>query len=199
MDLRFTLSIFLFCISFNAFSQSETASNNISTPLPLVWDNIQVNKDSEGNNIITWWALPEYHVVEFIIQRSDNGHSFKAFKRIVANRRDNNYQVQINDKGNQYYRIISIDDRNKFSYSKIVTVKGTNSTGLIYDGRNTLHFQKEENVLTDIHLCNVNGNVFVFSKKQIQNGSLDISFLPRGMYFVSITGSNNQANRFIKL
>ena len=93
----------------------------------LVWGNIQITKDPSGKNIIQWSTLKENNKSEFLIQHSNNGHTFKAFKRIVAiGKTDRPYQYQAADKnsnGYNFYRIIGINKSGKVVYSKVVSTK----------------------------------------------------------------------------
>ncbi|GAC1481639.1 MAG: hypothetical protein NVS1B13_04010 [Flavisolibacter sp.] len=164
-----------------------------------MWDNLEVSTASSGNNLIKWWTLPEYRVKEFIIQGSDNGHNFHAFRRIAVEKHDTRFTIEDRAQGNQFYRLICIDDKGNISYSKIVTIKSfQNSSLFFYDGKNTIYIKSPLGNIEDIGLINISGRVFKYSKNMIQHGSLNIGFLPQGLYIMEASGKEHFTTKFIK-
>ncbi len=99
-----------------AIAQTETVSSN------LPWY-ITVHKNATGNNIIEWNAATTNKAIEFLVQRSDDGENFKAFKRILLTDTKENYEVEDKErKSKTYYRIIQISTNDKWCYSAIVSI-----------------------------------------------------------------------------
>jgi hypothetical protein len=127
-----------FCLFLSAFTLIEllTSADDAKTDMPtmnqkvasipetIIWGTINIIKDHSGKNIIQWSTLKENNTREFLIQHSENGHTFRAFKRVVAvGNTSKRYQYQAIDnksKGDNYYRIIGIDNEGKVFYSKVV-------------------------------------------------------------------------------
>ena len=100
-----------------AISTATTASDNFS------W-NITVNKNASGSNVIQWNATPENSAIEFLVQRSEDGESFKAFKRIVLSDTKEIYEAEDKErKSKTYYRVIQINANNKWCYSAVASIQ----------------------------------------------------------------------------
>lgn len=96
---------------------ATTASDN------LPW-NISVNKNASGSNLIQWNATAEKNAIEFLVQRSDDGENFKAFKRIVLGDAKEIYEAEDKERQNKtYYRIIQINANNKWCYSTVASIQ----------------------------------------------------------------------------
>jgi hypothetical protein len=142
MESRVISPAFLFCIFLTAFTQFELlhSENNSSTKTftaklkessshsalaeKLVWGTIEVKKTEAGFNIIQWVTIKELNVKEFLVQRSDNGKNFFAFRRLDAKGdKYEPFKYQVTDhkaKGKFFYRIIAIDSEGKATYSKTI-------------------------------------------------------------------------------
>ncbi len=193
MDAKFYLTALTSLLI--SFFQPNTAS--AQTPLPLVWDNIHIQKTNSGTTIVEWGILPEYNITEFLVQRSDNGRSFTMLKRMDATDALS-YQVEDKSTGTTYYRVISVDAKGRASYSKIVSVIGAPATlSASYDGSSNVRIQKTDNRIQTVSLFDMSGRLL---KSQTINNSIsmvDVSSLPHGIYIIKFDQTQN-AIKFFK-
>lgn len=114
MGSKLVLSVLMLLFSFLSFAQQQ------SSPAPS-WEDVQVQKSATGHNLLQWSA-PEGSTDRFLIQRSDNGQTFRVVGHITVPPRTTAATFSFEDgknKGQAYYRIIRIDGEGKVSYSVV--------------------------------------------------------------------------------
>jgi hypothetical protein len=137
MEFKVIRPALLFCLFLTAFTQVELLNSQNDQPVTLIqssthlalsnrleWGSIEIVKTEAGYNIVRWVTLKENSVKEFLVQRSDDGHIFHAFRRVDA--RGDKYEpfkYQVTDHkaiGKFFYRIIAIDNDGNATYSKVI-------------------------------------------------------------------------------
>lgn len=120
MGSKLVLSVLMLFITCLSFAQQQPKSNHSS------WEDVRVQKSATGHNLLQW-SPPEGSTDRFIVQRSENGQSFRAIGHITVQPRATAVTYSFEDgsfKGNAYYRIIRIDREGNVSYSEKVEVEG---------------------------------------------------------------------------
>jgi fibronectin type 3 domain-containing protein len=115
MGSKLVLSVLMLFITCLSFAQQQPRST------PASWEDVRVQKSETGHNLLQWSA-PEGATDRFLIQRSENGQSFRAIGHITVHPRSPAAVYSFEDdgfKGNAYYRVIRIDAEGKVSYSTV--------------------------------------------------------------------------------
>ncbi|WP_162144149.1 T9SS type A sorting domain-containing protein [Sporocytophaga myxococcoides] len=154
---------------------------------------------------INWSTAWEVNSNVFIIQRSDDGLSFKDIGTEGAGGNTTsvtNYSFIDKKPGSSvaYYRIIEVDNDGSQTVSKIVAVNFENLFFAVYPNpaKDVLHIesQVEENQELVVSIQNSFGNiVYQNSGADLKSGdglSVDVSGFPGGLYFVMIDSGNIQ-------
>jgi len=184
-------------VEFNFGAQAAAAS-----PLPVSWGDISIRKNVSGNNELRWTTLQESKSESFLIQRSENGRNFETVGRRAGQgtKADaTQYAFEdLNYRKDAYYRIIAVDIDGKAAYSKIVTIKGKAASSILYNGKNSLIVQSTDRSSKNIKVFDAGGRTFINTTMQETNGSIDVSSLSKGIYFVQMEGVDGVALRFFK-
>ena len=173
-----------------------------ASPLPVLWGDISVRKNTSGNNELNWTTLQETKSESFLIQRSENGRMFETIGRRSAQGTTSHaaqYSFQdMNYRKDGYYRIIATDVDGKAAYSKIVTIKGKNASSVLYNGKDALIIQSTDKSVKNIKVLDPGGRIFINATIKETNASVNISALPGGIYFVRMDNADDVALRFFK-
>jgi hypothetical protein len=183
-------------VEFTFGSQPSAAS-----PLPVLWGDVNVRKNASGNNELMWTTLEESKSESFLIQRSGNGRTFETIGRRSAQGTTGNATHYIFEDLNNnyaYYRIIAVDVNGKATYSKIVTIEGKATASILYNGNDKLIVQSTDKSLKRIRVLNAEGRSFISTTLKETNGSIDVSSLQSGIYFVQMESVDGVALRFFK-
>ena len=94
---------------------------------------VNVAADISGSDVVLkWQTSTELNTNHFVIQRSNDGINFTDLSSVKAmGSGSNNYQfIDLSPvKGNNYYRLQSVDKDGSFSYSKVVSVNMPSKEG----------------------------------------------------------------------
>lgn len=160
---------------------------------------------------VQWATTNEISVANYLIERSNDGHSFVNIASINAiNNTSNNYSFTDNSvvSGVAFYRLKMVDKDGKFTYSNVVSIKAqTNSNIAIYSNpvkNKTIQIQLS-NLPKDVYLL----GVYDLAGRLIEQKSIKYSgattteslvlansILP-GTYLLRLT--NNAINQTIKI
>ncbi|MBC7828295.1 MAG: T9SS type A sorting domain-containing protein [Chitinophagaceae bacterium] len=174
--------------------------------LPLKLISFQGYKNSSKVEL-QWKSQNEINVLRFEIQRSSNGTSFSAIgnqQASVNSQSINSYSFTDAQPltGANYYRLRMIDNDGKFTYSKVLLIRGDEQTKQsigIYPNpavsQATLYFKSEKSGSATIHILSMKGALIAKQNIQVVNGEnalalSGISNLPAGVYNVQLIVGN---------
>jgi hypothetical protein len=183
-------------------------SQLIATPLTLV---DFTAKPGNQTTQLNWSTASEINTSHFEIEKSLNGTSFSVIGSIKAagnstSTKSYSFRDQQASNGNNYYRLKMIDLDGKFTYSKVVAVRMNGKTTLQLSpnpAKNILFVQATGNDKNSLVQITDGAGKIVKEQRIILNGttsfSIDISNLPRGLYYFSLrSGSKIQQQKIIK-
>jgi hypothetical protein len=156
--------------------------------------------------LLKWTATSETGTVKYVVQKSADGKNFIDAATINGKQLPvNNYSYSDGalTKGFSFYRIKAVEVSGSISYSEIAMVKNQNEFGFsIYPNPAGEEFKitlPSKYLPANVEVINVQGTV-VYSVKTNQSSSSVNKYLPKGIYAVKVTGSNNESltQRLIK-
>ena len=192
--------------SFNSFSKFVLANKLAGTnPLPielLYFTAIPINNTVN----LDWATASESNNAKYEIERSLDGVNFEFLKSIYAFGDGNSLTKQSYNtidekpfKGISYYRLKQIDKSGEFKYAAIVSVEFKNETAINLfpnPAINKLNIKASESYTNaTIKIINTIGvEVKQNAKLSSYNGTIDISDLVSGIYFVIIENGDKIEN-----
>lgn len=171
-----------------------------SVVLPL--SIISVNASLMGNGVqIKWTTANEINISHFIIERSVSGNNWESIFQINATNTNVLHEYSITDNspvnGISYYRLKSIEEDGKISYSAVQVIRLNNSKSQVNIFPNPSHnefsFQLSNMIqASDIQQINIFSNTgqLVLSVNGFQQ-KVSTSKFAKGMYTVIIKTTNN--------
>jgi uncharacterized delta-60 repeat protein len=191
------------------------AIQNDGSPLPLVLSQFYAQKQT-SKVVLQWQTTSEEDVKQFVIERSNDGKTYKAIGTVAAAGNSNtkrNYSYADGSpfmNTNNYYRLLIQDIDGNYKYSKILIVK--------FDGQlstNMQIFPSNVKDMLQVQLPNgLNGNVSLqiidMSGRVIKKNTLasdgnalsttmDVSTLVNGVYILKAqAGNTSLTTRFTK-
>ncbi len=191
------------------------AIQNAAAPLPLVLSQFYAQKQT-SKMVLQWQTTSEEDVKQFVIERSNDGKTYKAIGTVAAAGNSitkKNYSYVDGSpfmNTNNYYRLLIQDIDGNYKYSKILIIK--------FDGQLTTNMQLFPSYVKDVlqvQLPNgLNGNVnlmvidmngrIVKRSNLASDGSalsttLDVSSLVSGVYVLKAQAGNTAViSRFTK-
>ena len=180
-----------------------SASIFVALPVSLLWFRAQ---PGAGGVNLDWATATETENDYFLVQRSPDGQAFNDIGRVAgAGNSSAVYTYRFTDPqplaGNAYYRLKQMDLDEKFSYSKVVSVR---QTGVPLFGAAPNPFDRQLNVKVDafntemanFRVCNAQGQVLLDEKRAVQKGPNTVVFelpsLPAGLYLVTMASATGQ-------
>ncbi|MFK7933743.1 MAG: T9SS type A sorting domain-containing protein, partial [Saprospiraceae bacterium] len=145
----------------------------------------------------------ETAITHYEIEHSADGKTFDSIGKVATNG-DLNYQFLDKNpvRRENFYRIKEVENSGRFSFSetKLVQLKSTNSTLLVYPnptaGKVNLQLPVEETENAISTLVDVHGKTVL---QQKWSRELDLSVLPSGVYLLQIETTNgNYQQRIVK-
>ena len=175
--------------------------------LPLNLVSFQGSRDTDKVEL-SWRSQNEINVSRFEIQRSSNGTSFGVIGIVQSHSNSQainaySYTDAQPVYGANYYRLKIIDNDGKFSYSKVLMIRGDEQTKTsigIYPNpaiaQATLSFKSETSKAATVHILNMKGAIVAKQQVYLSKGenavSLNgISNLSAGVYTVQVIANNN--------
>lgn len=171
-------------------------------------------KAENRNAVIEWATSGEIDNDYFDIERSANGI---AFSKIGTLKGSGNSSMQktyqyIDEHpltGTNYYRVKQVDTYLEFIYTGIVSVQITEpligvslspnpATNLLFVKINGLEANEMDMNLTDQH-GKIYKSISLKCKKGENIFTINIEDLPKGLYYINLSGKNNQSVKFIKM
>jgi Secretion system C-terminal sorting domain len=199
----------------NSWSPFTLGFVQATTPLPLRLISFTGKKVESGNQL-NWQTSNEVGVSHFEIERSENGKSFDKIGETSANggpaenvdykfidtstSLSNQSSSLIVQNSSLFYRLKMIDLDGKYSFSKIISIKneaGQNSNLKLYPNPaiSELNIENMEGSTVEVTTLNGQSTSFNVLKKNELQSSIDVSTLPKGLYFLK---AGNQISKFLK-
>lgn len=164
----------------------------VAGALPVRWLAFTAEKTTAGN-LLNWRVDGQTPRTLFEVQRSGNGLDFSALQTIPASGTSayrftdaqplpgiNYYRIKEKEDGREYYsRIISIRNDHVNRFVEIAPNPVTN--GLLRFG-----FVNDNGQPFDINIINTEGRLMMVQKQTDSYGTLNISFLPSGTYYLVV-------------
>lgn len=182
--------------------------SNYPVPLKFLGYELKLTAADKNNSVENLWQTAnEINVSHFNIQRSINGKDFITIAQVKAsNKSYNDYSFTDNNffATNQlYYRIVSVDNDGKLSFSEIKAINIRQATNIsIYPNpaKSTvlnIAINKFTGTNCSVTIANILGKQVVQQNVNSATTALNISHLPKGIYFVTI--ATNEAKTVSKL
>ncbi|MBK8088612.1 MAG: T9SS type A sorting domain-containing protein [Chitinophagaceae bacterium] len=164
--------------------------------------------------LLEWATSGEIDNDYFDVERSANGITFLKIGTVKGSGNTSIQKTyQYTDEhpltGTNYYRIKQVDTNLDFMYSGIVSVQITEpaigislspnpATNLLFVKINGLEADE-----IDLKLMDQHGKIYKFislkCKKGENNFTINIEDLPKGLYYINLSGKNNQSVKFLKM
>ncbi len=173
----------------------------IATTLPVSLLRLEVKKQAQLFNKVTWQVANGKNFHSFELEKSINN---KEWKKLTTLNFDNgkNLNFEFIDKnknsGINYYRLKMVEQNNSFNYSKIVSINNSAENAVIYPNPVYKTLKISGLIKNDfIQIFDLNGKL-ILTKSFILNShiELDIENLPMGTYIIK---TKNQSFKFQKL
>jgi hypothetical protein len=170
-------------------------------PNPMIapfWDDLEI-----GNGDVFYYYDSGNNY--FVVERSPDGLDFVELGKVTGAGNSNtakSYYFTDNNPatGLNYYRIKQVDYNGHFEYSKIIVVENQNEEISIYPNpvTNVLNITGIVNQNTRFSISDVSGRK-IKEDFMVINGKIDVSKLPSGIYYLTITSSNKTTvKKFVK-
>jgi uncharacterized delta-60 repeat protein len=189
--------------------------NNNYNVLPLTLSQFYAQKQT-SKVVLQWTTSSEEDVKQFVIERSNDGKTYKAIGNVAAAGNSNtkkNYSFADQSpfmSANNYYRLLMQDIDGNFKYSKILIIK--------FDGQLSTNMQVFPNPVKDLlqvqlpnglngtvglQIIDMQGRVVkrnnLASDGNALNTTMDVSTLTSGVYILKAQAGNNTViSRFTK-
>jgi hypothetical protein len=186
---------------------------NILSALPVTLTSVDARKS--GTKVdVDWSVSSENNVTAYVIERKYQDESLftqvGTVQAAFAGTTLKNYNFVDNNpsfnSGTILYRLKIIDNDNRISYSKIVSVKGnvnnfiTSVYPTIVHDKLNISVSQSLNVKTfKISIVGINGETFLNKEYEFKNTTIPTTNYPAGAYVLTITnGKDRYTSKFIK-
>ncbi|MFH0893231.1 MAG: T9SS type A sorting domain-containing protein [Bacteroidota bacterium] len=189
--------------SFSPFTLGSISNKN-PLPVELLSFNAQPNNTQVD---LTWATASETNNDYFVVEKSSNGVNFQAVCQVQGAGNSNSFlEYSAIDKnpfnGTSYYRLKQVDFDGKTHYSNIVSVNFNNGNTALEVFPNpateqiSIYFPGDE--VKTFTLYDAAGKAIITSNPIVEeNYSMDISFLPKGIYYLRMSSDSNSDFRKI--
>jgi hypothetical protein len=172
-----------------------------SAALPVTWLNFTAARQDKAV-LLNWSTAQELNTLDFVVQHSTDAKNFTNVASQPAAGNSNviqNYYYEHTSPvmGYNYYRLHQRDFDGESSYSEIRSVKlntalNTNDVRVLGNPLQTNELTLVTPIEQEIALYDMVGKLCL--KQQLEAGShtLDVSFLPKGMYLVQTATSSQK-------
>ena len=152
--------------------------------------------NTERGNLLTWVTAAEPQNKGFDIERSTDGIRFEKIGFVpVAGATNNTQSYSFTDKtpivGVSYYRLKQIDLGGQFEYSKVISIRQEGKNGISVfpnPGKGLFTIKGLTNLETE-QLVVTNSIGQTVAVTILQNGQLDLSAYPSGVYYLRVTST----------
>ena len=191
------------------------AIQNDGAPLPLVLSSFYAQKQT-SKVVLQWQTSSEEGVKQFVIERSNDGKTYKAIGQVAATGNSTltkNYSFADQSpfmSANNYYRLLMQDIDGNYKYSKTLIIKyngqlSTNMQVFPSPVKDLLQVQLPDGMkgTVGLQIIDLNGRIVrrnnLASDGNALNTTLDVSTLIKGVYILQAqAGSTTQISRFTK-
>jgi hypothetical protein len=163
--------------------------------LPIELVDFYATQDGVKNDLV-WKVASENNVVQYIIEKSEDGVKFKEITRLNSIARGGEsmiYTTEDNDpyNGVTYYRLNTLEDNGKINHLNIIDIDRTNQDwkSIIYQNDNYLYVEFKKSVPKNsvISLFDLSGNLIAEETIKDNQTKLNIDGFSAGIYFAKIT------------
>ena len=172
-----------------------------SAQLPVTFSSFEA-KQTKSEVVVSWKTTSELNMNQYNLQHSMDGVNFTTIATLKAGNLEIN-TYQLNDKqphdGFNFYRIQSLDNEGKISYSKLVILRFKPELKKISvfpnPARSLINISGEKIVnltITD----NLGRNILIKSLKEASNPSISISNLKVGFYQLRVETGGGECYSF---
>jgi len=180
----------------------------VSTTLPVKITDFDAVVQN-NNVLLRWKVYNEYDVQSYEVQRSNNGIQFSKIGTITGSQAKSYIFTDNERPGNANYRIkyVCADGTSGMSATlKVSSAKETHMFAIYNEGQGLqLRLWHDQKSIASVHFYNAAGVLVRASQYQLQEGSnnipiRDVSQWTAGVYFVSVTSSENTSTvlKFVK-
>ncbi len=164
--------------------------------------------EQDASVLLEWTTLTEDNVKYYQVEKSDNGNSFTAIGIVNAkgNSAGNDYNFLDRNpwQGQNYYRLMMMDNDGRYEYSKIVTVRfNTNYIRRItilpnpVKSQYRIRFNAFESEIYRVQISNATGQLILQKTIHItQPDQVELMYvnsaMTAGMYWLTVYDKNNQ-------
>jgi hypothetical protein len=173
----------------------DLVSGNITLAAELV-DFKAIPISAERKVLLYWTTANEADNEAFIVERSINGHDYEAVGRVAAQNQSHTVHYELVDKNLRnvlhYYRLVAVGNDGSREYFKTVSVNLVTTGDWLRLRRNISEGKIEVEVMDEMRLplgvaiYDVNGHTWRDTILQNGQGSVDVSGLPPGVYFLQL-------------
>lgn len=168
-------------------------------PLPNKNLTFNANKVSNSDNqyMLTWtWNEESLSQVE--LQKSENGVDFNTIETINTelNKPTSKLVTVANPK--EYYRLKGTYNDGKSEFSTIIVLSSTANTNLVHIFPNPTNGILQVSATEDIRnirIIDVKGALVASANPHSTNYSVNLDFLPKGMYFIEVINNNDEITK----
>lgn len=163
-------------------------------------------ENNNSTNLLSWSTLSESNTNKFSIEKSNDNKSWSNIGSVRASGNSNNkkeYSFEDRNPGpNNFYRIVSVDNDGKSTYSNIVLVKSSSTQKAqltVYPNPFTsmlkIDLESDRAQPVSVRIFNMDGKVIRSTPWSMRSGINSISltgldnYAP-GMYFINIVDAN---------
>lgn len=166
---------------------------SVSGALPVSWLNFTAFKQT-GNVVLHWSTASETNTRDFVVQHNASGNSWITLGNVKAagnssTKKEYSFIHNSPALGNNNYRLIQRDLDDRFSFSKVVTVRidESGNKNLVYpnpiiEGKLNVKLQMPASIC----IYDVTGRERIFQKLSAGIHIIDVSALSAGLYYVKV-------------
>ena len=176
----------------NSFSDYAIARST-DFPLPVIYSYFKAELTGNNNVVLYWQTLSEINSAYFEVQKSVDSYNFVSIGKLIACGNCNfatNYKFEDNtllNSGTVYYRLKQVDFDGKYYFSDIKAVEISNDKKItVYQNNSKIVINSND--ISELILFDLSGKII--TKTQSQN-TLDISFVNKGVYILSVKTKNS--------
>ncbi len=173
--------------------------------LPLKLLSFSAIEDGK-NNVLQWETAQEVNVNRFEIERSPDGREYTTIGKMIAGLSKYNFTDVKPFTGINYYRLKMIDRDGKFEYSMVTSVINSgrffvNIYPLPAKDKLYIQVQSDKAEKAEISVTDISGKIlttnFVSLSAGVNNSSINVQSLSKGVYFLKVATSQATETRKI--
>lgn len=195
--------------------QKVIAKNIFPSTVPVTLINFNAQKKHNGTVNLQWQTVIEINSSHFKIQRSADGVNFSSIGEIANSGNSQTLRTyQFTDEaplaGNNFYRIVTVDQNNQKQFSEKLNVKIVNNKLFVHTiypnpvgSFLNIKLQASQKTLAVVNILTADGKI-VYSNKinieDLRSIQINCSQLKAGMYLLKVKTVNQTLTQtFIKL